>query len=304
MAAEGYWSAMSTSLRPPVAHAAVEQLAQLEPLDQPAKVIGKSVRDAIPKGPVKDAVSGTWLGHALHPLLTDLPIGTWTSAVLLDWLGGGRGADRAADRLIGLGLAASVPAALTGLNDWADSEPASASVRRVGLVHAATNIAATALFGASLAARRGGSRGSGKLLALLGAGTLGVSGHLGGHLSYAEGVGVDQTAFEDPPEDWTPVMRESDLAEGEPRYAEAHGVGVLVVRDGDGVHALSNRCCHRGGALDEGELDDGCVVCPLHGSTFRLSDGAVMRGPAAYPQPVWQARVRAGVIELKAPEAP
>jgi nitrite reductase/ring-hydroxylating ferredoxin subunit/uncharacterized membrane protein len=304
MAAEGYWAGMSTSLRPPVAHAAVEQLAKLEPLDEPAKVIGKSVRDAIPKGPVKDAVSGTWLGHALHPLLTDLPIGTWTSAVLLDWLGGGRGADRAADRLIGLGLAASVPAALTGLNDWADSEPASASVRRVGLVHAATNVAATALFGASLAARRGGSRGSGKLLALLGAGALGVSGHLGGHLSYAEGVGVDQTAFEDPPEDWTPVMRESELAEGEPRYAEAHGVGVLVVRDGDGVHALSNRCCHRGGALDEGELDDGCVVCPLHGSVFRLSDGAVMRGPAAYPQPVWQARVRAGVIELKAPEEP
>ena len=292
---------MSTSLRPPVAHAAVEQLARIEQLDQPARVIGNAVRDTIPRGPVKDGLSGTWLGHALHPLLTDLPIGTWTSAVLLDWLGGGRGADRAADRLIGIGLAAAVPAAVTGWNDWADSEVASASVRRVGIVHAAANVTAVGLFGASLVARRGGARGGGKLLALLGAGAIGASGYLGGHLSYAKGVGVDQTAFEDPPEDWAPVMREGELAEGEPRYAEAHGVGVLVVRDADGVHALSNRCTHRGAPLDEGEFADGCVTCPRHGSVFRLADGAVMQGPAAYPQPVWQVRVRDGVVELKAP---
>ena len=200
MGGEGYWSAMSTSLRPPVAHAAVEQLARIEQLDEPARGHRQDRPRHDPAGPVKDGLSGTWLGHALHPLLTDLPIGTWTSAVLLDWLGGGRGADRAADRLIGIGLAAAVPAAVTGWNDWADSEVASASVRRVGIVHAAANVAAVGLFGASLAARRGGARGGGKLLALLGAGAIGVSGHLGGHLSYAKGVGVDQTAFEDPPE--------------------------------------------------------------------------------------------------------
>ena len=119
----------------------------------------------------------------------------------------------------------------------------------------------------------------------MGAGMVGVSGHLGGHLSYAEGVGVDQTAFEDPPEDWAPVMREGELAEGEPRYAEVHGVGVLVVRHDGELAALSNRCTHRGGALDEGEIADGCVTCPLHGSVFRLTDGGVLRGPAAYPQP-------------------
>jgi nitrite reductase/ring-hydroxylating ferredoxin subunit/uncharacterized membrane protein len=291
---------MTFSLRPPAAYDAVEQLARLDQLDQPAKVVGKSVRDTIPKGPVKDALSGTWLGHALHPLLTDLPIGTWTSAVLLDWLGG-RKANGAADRLIGLGLVASVPASVTGMNDWADTEVASDSVRRVGIVHAASNVTAAALFGASLLARRGGSRGTGKLLALAGAGMLGFSGHLGGHLSYAEGVGVDQTAFEDPPEDWTAVMRESDLAEGEARYAEAHGVGVLVARHDGELHALSNRCAHRGGPLDEGEIADGCVTCPLHGSVFRLSDGGVVRGPSAYPQPVWHVRVRDGIVELKAP---
>ena len=294
---------MSTSLRPPVVHAAVEQLARLEQLDAPAQKVAKSVRDNTPKGPVKDALSGTWLGHTLHPLLTDVPIGTWTSAVLLDWLGG-RKTDRAAERLIGIGLAASVPAWITGMQEWADTEPASPSVRRIGVIHATANIAAVGLFGASLAARRSGARGGGKLLALMGAGMVGVSGHLGGHLSYAEGVGVDQTAFEDPPEDWAPVMREGELAEGEARYAEVHGVGVLVVRHDGELAALSNRCTHRGGALDEGEIADGCVTCPLHGSVFRLTDGGVLRGPAAYPQPVWQVRVREGVVELKAPQGP
>ena len=174
-------------------------------------------------------------------------------------------------------------------------------MRRVGIVHAAANVAAVGLFGASLAARRGGARGSGKLLALLGAGMVGVSGHLGGHLSYAEGVGVDQTAFEDPPEDWTPVLRESELTEGE----AAVRPGARRGRPGRArrrrpARALGPLLAPRRGAR-RGRVGDGCVTCPLHGSVFRLSDGAVLRGPAAYPQPVWQVRVRGGVVELKAP---
>jgi nitrite reductase/ring-hydroxylating ferredoxin subunit/uncharacterized membrane protein len=292
---------MTTSLRSPAVHDAVEQLAGLEGLDEPANAIGKSVRDVVPAGPVKDALSGVWLGHALHPLLTDLPIGSYTSAVLLDWLGG-RDGEPAADRLIGLGILFTLPTAATGMTEWADSEAADPAVRRLGLIHAALNVGATLLFGASLASRRRGARGSGKLLALAGAGVLGASGHLGGHLSYAEGVGVDQTAFEEPPEDWTPALRDAELPEGESRFAEVGGVGVLVARHQGTVYALSNRCSHRGGPLDEGELDDGCVTCPLHKSTFRLEDGSVVRGPAAYPQPRWEARVRDGVIELKAPD--
>ncbi|HZB76593.1 MAG TPA: Rieske 2Fe-2S domain-containing protein [Solirubrobacteraceae bacterium] len=289
---------MTTSLRSPAVHDAVEQLAGLEGLDEPAKVIGKSVRDVVPAGPVKDALSGVWLGHALHPLLTDLPIGSYTSAVLLDWLGG-RDGEPAADRLIGLGILFTLPTAATGMTEWADSEAGDPAVRRVGLIHAALNVGATLLFGASLASRRRGARGSGKLLALAGAGVLGASGHLGGHLSYAEGVGVDQTAFEEPPEDWTPALRDAELPEGESRFAEVGGVGVLVARHQGAVYALSNRCSHRGGPLDEGELHDGCVTCPLHKSTFRLEDGSVVRGPSAYPQPRWETRVRDGVIELK-----
>ena len=294
MGGEGYWAGMTTT----VPQDAVNAIASLEPLDEPARTVAKAVRGAVPSGPVKDALSGTWLGHTLHPLLTDLPIGTWTSAVLLDWLGGDR-SEGAADRLLALGLAFALPTAATGMTEWADTEPKSDEVRRVGAVHAAANIAATALFGASLAARRGGARGAGRLLALAGAGALAAGGHLGGHLAYADGVGVDETAFEEPPDEWTTALRDADLPEGESRYAEVGGVGVLVARHEGNVYALSNRCVHRGGALDEGELADGCVTCPLHGSTFRLADGAIERGPAAYPQPAWQVRVRDGVIELK-----
>jgi nitrite reductase/ring-hydroxylating ferredoxin subunit/uncharacterized membrane protein len=297
MGREGYWAAMTTTAAHAV-HDAVDQIAAIEPLDGPAKAVAKKVRDTVPRGPVKDALSGTWLGHALHPLLTDLPIGTWTSAVLLDWLGGSR-SEHAADRLIGLGIAFAVPASATGMTEWADAEAASDDVRRVGAVHAAANTGALALFGASLAARRRGARGAGRLLALAGAGVLAASGHLGGHLAFATGVGVNQTAFEDPPDEWTAALREADLPEGESRYAEVGGVGVLVARHAGQVYALSNRCVHRGGPLDEGELTDGCVTCPLHGSTYRLADGGLERGPAAYPQPAWQVRVRDGVIELK-----
>jgi nitrite reductase/ring-hydroxylating ferredoxin subunit/uncharacterized membrane protein len=291
---------MISSLRTPAVHDAYEQLAGLEALDEPAKVVGKAVRDTVPAGPAKDALSGVWLGHALHPLLTDLPIGSYTSAVLLDWLGGAR-SQQAADRLIALGLASATPTFVTGWTEWADSEPASDSVRRIGVVHAAANGGAAMLFGASLLARRRGARGAGKLLALAASGVLGAGGHLGGHLAYAKGVGVDQTAFEAPPEDWTPALRASELPEGESRYAEVAGVAVMVARHEGQVYALSNRCVHRGGALDEGELEDGCVICPLHGSRFRLADGSVERGPAAYPQPAWQVRERDGVIELNAP---
>ena len=220
---------MTPSLRTPAVHDAYDQLAGLEALDEPAKVVGKAVRDTVPAGPAKDALSGVWLGHALHPLLTDLPIGSYTSAVLLDWLGG-RDAERAADRLIGLGLLFTLPTAATGMTEWADSEVGDPAVRRVGLVHAALNVGATALFGASLAARRGGARGTGRLLALAGAGLLGASGHLGGHLSYAEGVGVNQTTFEEPDEGWTAALRDDELPEGESRFAEVGGIGVLVAR--------------------------------------------------------------------------
>jgi nitrite reductase/ring-hydroxylating ferredoxin subunit len=272
------------------------RIAQLEALDAPAKKIGKTVRTLIKPGPVKDALSGTWLGHALHPMLTDVTVGSLTSAVVLDWLGGDE-SEHAARRLIGIGLLSALPTVTSGYSDWADTEVADESVRRVGIVHAAGNATAASLFAASWAARRRG--GSGRLLALAGGGVLAAAGYLGGHMTLAEGVGVDHTVFEDGTGDWTSVLDEGDLQDGQMRCVEADGTAVMLARAQGELHALSDHCSHRGGPLHEGELDGLSVTCPWHHSVFDLRDGALIHGPAAYPQPAWDVRARAGRIEVR-----
>jgi nitrite reductase/ring-hydroxylating ferredoxin subunit len=213
---------------------------------------------------------------------------------------GGAGARAGAERLIAIGVLAALPTAVTGANDWADTTPASDSVRRIGAIHAVANVAALGLYGASLAARRRGAHGRGVALGLAGLGALAAGGHLGGHLSYSKAVGVDRTAFDTGPEDWTEVLDESVLGDGRLHAAELDGRTVLLVRHQGEVHALNDRCSHRGGALHEGELVDGCVECPLHGSRFRLTDGSVERGPSAYPQPVYDVRVQGGRVAVRA----
>ena len=277
---------------------AVRPIAALEALDAPAKKIGEKVRSVIAPGPVKNALSGSWLGHALHPLLTDVTIGSFTSAVALDWLGGEQ-AEPAAKRLIGLGLLSTLPTVSSGYSDWADTEVASDAVRRIGIVHAASNFTASSLFAASWLARSRGRHGRGKALALAGGGVLTGAAYLGGHLTLAEGVGVDHTTFEDGTQEWTAVLDDADLTDGEMRCAEADGTAVMVARTGGTVHALSNHCSHRGGPLHEGKLEGETVTCPWHGSVFDVRDGALVHGPAAYPQPAWEARVRDGRIEVR-----
>jgi len=166
------------------------RLEAAEALDGPAEAIGRTVRGAIPEGAPKDALSGTWLGHALHPVLTDVPIGTWTSSILLDWIGG-RDSRAAADRLLLTGILAAGATVATGWSDWADAEARDPRVRRSGLVHAAANATATVLMAGSYASRKRGARGRGKLLSLAGSAALGCGGWLGGHLSYTLGAGVD-----------------------------------------------------------------------------------------------------------------
>jgi len=282
----------------PLASALAERLAELEPLDSVAEPLAKKVRELLPGGPVKDALSGTWLGHALHPLLQLVPLGTWTSAVILDLVGGDDG-ESSADLLIGTGLLATVPTVVTGWSDYADSTVASERVRRIGILHAAANVTGATLFAGSLMARGRGARGRGKLLAMAGMGAVSAGGWLGGHLSYAEGVGVDHTVFEQYPSDWTAVTEDAQLIEGQPQRIEVEGTPLLVVRDGGEVRVLADRCSHRGGPLSEGEIADGCVTCPWHGSRFRLADGSVEQGPAAYPQPALDVRVSGGMVEVR-----
>jgi nitrite reductase/ring-hydroxylating ferredoxin subunit/uncharacterized membrane protein len=278
----------------PLPAAVAERVESFDALDQPAQQIGKFVRDTIPKGPVKDALSGTWIGHALHPILTDIPIGTWTSATVLDLVG----EDEAARKLIGTGLAAALPTFWTGWNDWADTEPASDAVRRTGILHALTNGTAAALMTASWVARRNGNTGRGKLLSLAGMGLLGAGGWLGGHLSYGQGVGVDTTVFDTGPEEWTRVEL-GELPEGKPVCALAGEVPIFLVRRDGEIKALHNRCTHRAGSLADGDLEGNSIVCPLHGSVFNLDDGSVERGPAAYPQPSFEVRETGDGIEVR-----
>jgi nitrite reductase/ring-hydroxylating ferredoxin subunit len=269
-------------------------------LDAPGKAVGKRVRGALRPGLLKDAVSGTWLGHALHPVLTDVVIGSWTSASLLDLLGGD-GDGRASERLIMVGIAAYAPTALAGVSDWADTEIADPGVRRVGLVHAASNSVALSLYVSSLVARLRGDRGRGRVLAASGAAVLGAGGFLGGHLTLAQGVGANQTVFDEGPEDWTPATDSADVPEGKPVRALVDDTPVLLLRERGELLAVHDRCSHRGCSLSDGELDGELITCPCHGSQFSCRDGAVHRGPATVPQPAYEVRESAGRIELRLP---
>ena len=277
---------------------AVSALESASFLDPAAKKIAKNARETIPDGAVKDALSGTWLGHALHPMLTDVVIGAFMSATLLD-LFGGRDSDTASERLLAIGIAAYGPTAITGVNDWADTEPADDGVRRVGLVHAAANAVALSMYVGSLAARRRGASKRGKVLSLGGTAVMGAAGYLGGHLTFAQGVGPDQTVFDRGPTEWTPAVDASQLPEGRPTRVVVDETPVLVLRDGSSVYAIHDRCSHRGCSLSEGAVEGEEIVCPCHGSRFDRRDGSVRQGPATVPQPAFQVREREGRIELR-----
>jgi nitrite reductase/ring-hydroxylating ferredoxin subunit/uncharacterized membrane protein len=275
------------------------RIGRTDMLDRIAEPVGKAAKRLIPRGPVKDALSGTWLGHQLHPMLTDIPIGSFTSASVLDLIGGRR-AQPAANLLAAVGIMSVVPTAAAGLADWSDTY---GPTRRIGVVHAAANLVGVGFYTASVLARRRGSRLSAAGLGLFGMGVMSLGGYLGGHLTLGRGVGVNHTLLEDPSPDWTPVLADSELHDNTPKRAELGDVSILLRRRGGVIDAISNRCTHAGGPLDEGTFDgsgaDVCVTCPWHQSTFRLRDGAVVHGPAAVPQPSYESRVRDGTIELR-----
>jgi nitrite reductase/ring-hydroxylating ferredoxin subunit/uncharacterized membrane protein len=279
-----------------VLESAMKRLEEADALDEPAGKLAGVVAAATRPRLVKNALSGTWLGHRFHPLMVPLPIGFWSGALLFD-LVATRRARWAADVLVGAGIAAAVPTAAAGLSDWSDTEP---EARRVGLVHASMNSLALLCYSASLVARLLGRRKAGVGLGLAGATAISAGGYLGGHLSYVQAVGVERKRFAGGPAEWTGVLDAAELEEGRPRVVRAGDADVLLFREGNRLHALWASCTHQGGPLAEGSFADGCVTCPWHGSTFRLADGKVVRGPAAASQPVYEARVTDGKVEVRA----
>ncbi|MCZ9347481.1 Rieske (2Fe-2S) protein [Streptomyces sp. TRM76130] len=273
----------------------LDALERTTEADTVIDALGRRVR-ALPLGSARDLLHGRWLGHPVHPLLVQVPIGSWLSAAVLDLC---PGRSREAGLLIGIGLAAAGPAAATGAVDWAELRP---QQQRVGLVHALANTAAVSLYGASLVCRLKGRPTAGRVFGLLGLTAVGAGGMLGGHLAYRQAAGANHA--EEVPHVVTPGWhRVGDVAEfpaGEPVRRTVDDVPVLVVRESGGtVHALAERCSHLAGPLSEGAVADGCVTCPWHGSVFRLSDGWNVRGPATAPQPAFDTRVVDGHVEVR-----
>jgi nitrite reductase/ring-hydroxylating ferredoxin subunit/uncharacterized membrane protein len=284
-----------------------DRLEHAEGLDRVVEPVQQVVR-RLPPGRVRDALHGVWLGHPVHPVLVQVPVGAWMSAAFLDALGtDGDGARH----LIGLGLLASVPAAVAGSADWAEMHE---QQMRTGVVHAAANTAAIGLYTGSLLARARRRTGLGKALGYAGLAAVAVGGLLGGDISYRQAGGANH-AEEIPhlvPTGWQDLTPLAKLTAGEPVKAMLGEVPVFVLRDENQVFVLANKCSHMSGPLSDGELSDGeltggrkdrCVTCPWHGSVFRVRDGAVVHGPATADQPVFQTRIQEGIVQVCLPGA-
>jgi nitrite reductase/ring-hydroxylating ferredoxin subunit/uncharacterized membrane protein len=271
-------------------------------LDRIAEPLSRGVRGAYAAagsagGRAKDAAHGVWLGHPLHPVFTDIPIGAWTAALALDCAANGdEGRRRAATFAMGVGLAGALGAAVTGLTDWSETQGES---RRTGLIHGLLNVAATTLMATAWLQRRQNHGARGRACAWTGFAVAAGSAWLGGNLVYDQRVGVTH-ADEEAPDTFTPVAKSDSLADNSMMCVRAGDAHVLLVRQHGRVHALAHSCAHLGGPLSEGTLNDGSVICPWHGSAFRLEDGRVLNGPSTHNQPRYDVRERDGRIEVKA----
>ena len=276
----------------------LEHAARLDPVVSAGQRVARLIRP----GRVRDALHGVWLGHPLHPLLAQAATGAWVSASVLD-LAGGR--EDEARLLTAAGVAAAVPAVLAGATDWSEQHE---QQMRVGVVHAAGNALALGLYAASLAVP--GPRPA-RWLRLGGLATATAAGYLGAHLAYRLAGGVNHA--EDVPHlvepGWHYLMRSADLPEGKPVRQVVGEVPVVAVRSGGVVRVLADRCSHMSGPLSggelvpDGDLADGCLTCPWHGSVFRLADGSVARGPATAPQPAFKVREAGGAFQVMLPGA-
>jgi nitrite reductase/ring-hydroxylating ferredoxin subunit/uncharacterized membrane protein len=249
---------------------------------------------ALPKE-LKNALHGTWLGHPLHPALTDIPVGAWTLALILDAFD-----SPAADTAIGIGLLGALGSAVTGLTDWSETDY---RAKKIGAVHATLNIVATGLYTASWIMRgKEKRRRSAAALSTIGYVIASASAYLGGHLVFGEQVGVDHTATADStkPEKFTAVIDESELQDGKPARVVADGVAVCLVKRGEKIYGITDTCPHLGGPLSEGKLDGDTIQCPWHGSELSIVDGHVINGPTTYPARSFDVRVRAGKVEVRA----
>lgn len=271
-------------------------------LDNVAKPVEKAVEQAFPGETgrmIKDALHGRWLGHPLHPVLTDIPIGAWMMAQVFDALGAARKThayDNAARVCITTGLVGAVGAAVTGLADWSETGRDS---RRIGFVHGMVNVTATTLFLTSALLRRRRKTSGAVAASSTGFAVAMAGAYLGGALVYQRQIGPDHALDWNAPEEFTRAIALSDLPEGSRRKVRVGDVDIVAGRHQGQTFALAERCAHQGGPLSEGELKDGTIVCPWHGSTFCAGSGELVHGPSVYDQPCYETRERDGYLEVR-----
>lgn len=278
----------------------LHRLDSLSILDPVAKPVSAAVRKIVPPGRLRDALHGVPLGHPAHPMLVQVPLGAWLSASALDLI---PGTDRATLALTGLGTAAAAPAALAGIVDWSSIH---GPQQRVGLIHWISNTVAVGCYAASFVQRLRGRNASGKALGFAGIAAASVGGYLGGHLAYRQSIGANH-AERVPylaPEGWHRVAELVDLEDRKTTVRMVGPVPVMLYRNSSRIWAIADECSHQAGPLHEGELVDRdgaspCVVCPWHGSTFSLEDGAVVHAPATSPQPTFDTRIHDGAVEVR-----
>jgi nitrite reductase/ring-hydroxylating ferredoxin subunit/uncharacterized membrane protein len=273
-------------------------------LDKISDAVQPEVQKAVDAGgtTARNVLDGVWLEAPLHPVLTDVPVGSWTAALVFDGLDlatGKRSLRHAADASLVFGTLGALGAAVTGLSDW---RYLSGGSRRMGTAHALLNSIGLVMSIVSLVQRATGRRNAGRLVFLTGYSISGMAAHLGGELSYHYGLRVDRNVFEEVgPDEFVAVLEEAELPADGMRRVEVEEVGVLLSRSSDGeVCAIAATCNHFSGPLEQGERDGDTVVCPLHSSRFDLRSGEVIDGPAIFPQSRYETRLREGMIEVKA----
>jgi nitrite reductase/ring-hydroxylating ferredoxin subunit/uncharacterized membrane protein len=273
----------------------IEESSRLDPWVERLSAIAERLVGARSVG---NLLNGVQIGHPLHPALAQASVGLLMSATVLD--ARGRDTDRrAAQTLVVSGLLSAAPTVLAGLADWVHGHE---QQRRVGVVHAAVNIGALTAYAASMVARR---RGGGRASSLVGLAALGTGAFVGGHLGYRQALGAnhaEHVRHRAPPE-WTRLCGFDELPDGELVQLMLDDQPLAVLRRGGDIRAVSDVCSHLSAPLHEGEVVDGCIVCPWHGSTFRLDDGSVTRSPATAPLPVFEVQVADGSVQVRLPGA-
>jgi nitrite reductase/ring-hydroxylating ferredoxin subunit/uncharacterized membrane protein len=258
----------------------------------------------------KDFLNGVWLGHPLHPVITDVPIGAWTIAQLFDLMsiarGGDDNLDAASDIALGAGIVAAVGAAVTGLNDWSDIDQGSR--RRIGMAHALLNVAGLTFNLGSLGLRMGGrrNRGLARTLSAGGYAITSLAAYVAGELVYNLGTSMSRNAFVESPKKLTDIVDIKEIEEGKMQKFTASGNPVVVVKHEDGIHAFGGTCSHLGCSLWKGKLEGHILTCQCHGSQFDITDGHLVHGPATAPIPSYETLEQIGrlMVRLKQPEQP